>query len=231
VEIEADLTKSSYCIAVPCYDEVIAAPTCMSLLETTIKLTELNVKHSFVVIRGGALIHQVRNEITHKFLHETDCDTMICIDSDVSWEWEAMQRLLVFSQLHPIVAGVYPMRKDPPGFFVNGYGGLESMNEQGLLTSRGTGMGFVAITRKAFEQIPAPTYFSPQYPEKPMKAYFQCGIVDNRSLGEDIWFFEEANKAGIPTMLDPGIELLHHGKKTYDYKFRDSLSNLNSDRR
>jgi len=148
---------------------------------------------------------------------------MVCIDSDISWEWEAMQRLLVFSHYYPIVAGVYPMRKDPPGFFVNGYGGPESVNEHGLVASRGTGMGFVAITRKALEQIPAPTYFSPQYPEIDMKAYFQCALVNNRSLGEDIWFFEEAYKAGIPTMLDPGIDLLHHGKKAYDYQFRHAL--------
>jgi len=148
---------------------------------------------------------------------------MVCIDSDISWEWEAMQRLLVFSHYYPIVAGVYPMRKDPPGFFVNGYGGPETANEHGLLACRGTGMGFVAITRKALEQIPAPTYFSPQYPEYPMKAYFQCGLVNNRSFGEDIWFFEEAYKAGITTMIDPGIDLLHHGKKTYDYQFQHAV--------
>jgi hypothetical protein len=224
VEISADLTKSSYCITVPCYDEMVTSPTCMSLLETSQKLIELNVKHSFAIVRGGALIHQVRNELTHKFLHETDCDTMVCIDSDVSWEWEAMQRLLVFSQMYPIVAGVYCLRKDPPAFFVNGFGGVETMNEHGLVPSTGTGMGFVAITRKAFEAIPAPTYFSPQYPEKPMKAYFQTGLVGNRSYGEDIWFFTEAQKVGIPCMLDPGIELLHHGKKAYDYKFRDTFT-------
>ncbi len=222
MEVVANLSERSYCIAVPCYDEMITSPTCLSLLETTHKLTELNVKHSFAIVRGGALIHQVRNEITHKFLHETDCDTMVCIDSDVSWEWEAMQRLLVFSQYYPIVAGAYCLRKDPPAFFINGFEGHNSLNEHGLLTSRGTGMGFVAITREAFERIPAPTYFSPQYPEKPVKAYFQTALVDNRSFGEDIWFFEEAHKVGIPCMIDPGIELLHHGRKAYDYKLRDS---------
>jgi len=104
---------------------------------------------------------------------------------------------------------------------------VAGFNEDGLITSKGTGMGFVAITRKAFEQIPAPTYHNPHYPEVPMKAYFQCGLADNRAIGEDMWFFAEADKAGIPTMIDPGIDLIHHGHKAYDYKFRDSFTEFN----
>ena len=222
MEIEANIAEHDYCIAVPCYDGHLRSNTCLSLLDTSARLHERNIKHSFLVIRGGALIHNVRNELTHQFLGGK-WDTMICIDADMQWEWDAFERLITFSHLYPIVAGVYCARHDPPRFFMNCENEMEGFNEHGLLTSKGTGMGFVAITRKAFEQVSAPTYHNPHYPDSPMKAYFQCGIRENRAIGEDIWFFEEAWKAGVPTMIDPGINLIHHGHKAYDYKFSDSF--------
>jgi hypothetical protein len=185
----------------------------------------MKIPHAFLVIRGGALIHDVRNELAHRFLHKTDCDTLICIDADIEWDWEAMLRLLVMSHNYPIVAGCYPSRVDPVKFIVNHT--KDELNEHGLLECNGIGAGFIAIQRRVLEQMQVPEYEHNDY-EQPVKAFFQVGLQKSKQdptklkpVGEDVWFFREAYKQGFPCMVDPAISLKHHGTKVYDYQFKD----------
>lgn len=223
MEIVSEITKHKYAIAIPAYDGNIKTETAMSLLDTSGKLCRLNVPHAFIVIRGGALIHDVRNELVHRFLTTTDCDTMICIDADIQWDWDAFLRLAVLSEHYPIVAGAYPCRTDPVKFIVNNT--TNKLNEHGLLECNGVGMGFVAIQRKVFETMTAPEYEHKEY-DKPLKAFFQVGIQDGKPVGEDVWFFRDAYKQGFPCMIDPAINLVHHGFKAYDYKFQDYVHQI-----
>jgi hypothetical protein len=183
----------------------------------------MNIPHAFIVIRGGALIHDVRNELVHRFLTTTDCDTLLCIDADIQWDWDAFLRLMVLSEHYPIVSGCYPCRTDPVKFIVNNT--ANKLNEHGLLECNGVGMGFVAIQRKVFETMTALEYEHKDY-DKPLKAFFQVGIQDRKPVGEDVWFFREAYKQGFPCMVDPAINLVHHGFKAYDYKFQDYVHQI-----
>lgn len=231
--MQFDLSKQSYCFAIPAYEGEIRVETQMSLLGVSTKLSSMGVAHSFAIIKGGALIHNVRNELVYKFLNQSDCDTMVWIDADVGFEFEAFARLAAWSSLYPIVAGVYPSRTDPPTFFVNHLG--EGYNEHGLIKVNGTGMGFVAIQRQVFEKMKVLQYRSKAYPT-PLRAYFQMdyvpteemyeGEVVMKSQGEDIWFFQEAFKQGFPTYVDPKINLTHTGPKTFDGRLQDCISQI-----
>lgn len=223
MEITAELDKHKYAIAIPCYEGKVVTETMLSLLDTSGKLSAMKVQHCFQIIRGGALIHDVRNEIVHKFLHETDCDTLICIDSDIEWDWDSFLRLLVFSANYPIVAGVYPCRTDPIKFIVNNKS--NKLNEHGLLECDGLGMGFVAIQRQVFEKMDVPEMDHPDY-KQPVKAFFQVGIQNRKAVGEDVWFFREAYKQGFPCWVDSGITLKHHGTKVFDAKFQDYVHQI-----
>lgn len=229
MEIAADLTSHKYAFAIPCYEGKLVTETALSLLDTSGKFCSMQIPHAFLVIRGGALIHDVRNELTHRFLHKTDCDTMICIDSDIEWDWDAILRLMVMSEHYPIVAGCYPSRVDPVKFIVNHT--KSELNEHGLLECNGIGMGFVAIQRKVFEQMKVPQYEHDGY-EQPVKAFFQVGLQKSpgkkklRPVGEDVWFFREAHKQGFPCYVDPAISLKHHGTKVYDYQFKDYVQQI-----
>lgn len=218
MEIKADLTSHKYAFTIPCYEGKIQTETALSLLDTTGKLALMKVPHAHIVVRGGALIADVRNELTHRFLHLTDCDTMICIDADIQWDWEAVLRLMVLSENYPIVAGAYPGRMDPVKFIVNNT--KRKLNEHGLLETNGLGMGFVAIQRRVFEEMQVPDFDHAEY-DKPVKQFFATGIQNRKPVGEDVWFFREAYKQGFPCMVDPAINLIHHGQKAYDYKFQD----------
>lgn len=212
--IEADLTKHKYMIAMPCYDGVAHITTVNSLIETAGNLTKNKISYQCNMIRGGALIDAVRNELSLTFL-DSDCDTIIWIDADIGWKWEDFERLLVMSEYHPIVCGAYTCKTDPPKFLIS----FDSMeyNEYGLLPITSMGFGFVAIQRKVYEDMlkVTPTYFD-KNKNRNIPAFFRIMLENGQYIGEDIHFFYEAKKSGFQAWLDPNIELSHTGIKTFD---------------
>lgn len=227
MEIGTNLGEHKYMFAIPAYEGKIQAETALSCLSTSGKLTAQGIPHVFNLIRGGALIDAVRNEIVHRFLHETECDTLVCIDADIEFDWESMERLLVFSGHYPIIAGAYCSRQDPPKFVIKPMS--KTLNEHGLMPVAGMGFGFVAIQRQVFEKMAedTPTYFD-ELSQKHTKAFFRTGQIgeDGKYIGEDVWFFKEAVRMGFTPMLDPGITLKHHGPKSFDYQIKDYVEQL-----
>ncbi len=235
-KIEVDVSKESFCFAVPCYEGNIRVETMMSLQRAAAKLNEMGIGHSFAIIKGGALIHNVRNELVYKFMNQSDCTTMVWVDADVGFDFEAFQRLAIWSAYgYPIVAGCYPSRTMPTTFFVNHVDTEPKLNEHGLIKVDGTGMGFVAIKKEVYEKMDVLQYRNKVFPT-PLKAYFQMGYEETddvyegkpvmKSLGEDIWFFKEAARQGFATYIDPQINLTHTGAWTFDGKLSECIGQI-----
>lgn len=227
IVVEADLSKHSYAIAVPCYEGKIVAETALSLCSLSHNLTARKVKHAFLIVRAGALIDAVRNELFDRFLHETpECDTIILIDADIEFSWEDAERLLVFSDMYPVVSGTYSGRIDPPKFVVNVMD--NKLNEHGLLPHGGTGLGFTAVTRAALESLKVEEYHTLEKPEKKIKEFCRTGRNSETGLyvGEDVFFFKKCLEAGIQPYIDPGISLKHHGTKVYDFPFKNAIHQI-----
>jgi hypothetical protein len=223
--VEANLAEHSYFIAIPAYDGKVCAETCSSLLGVSGFLGFNGINHQMKIIRSGALIDSVRNDLFHSFLHDSSADTLILLDSDIMFEWEDFQRLVVFSHHHDIVCGSYPSKKDTPEFIVN-YNKLE-LDKDGLLPITSIGMGFVAIKRQALLKMQdvLETYFDNKT-QRRIYAYCRLEIKDGEYIGEDIHFFNKAVEAGIQPMLDPAIVLGHVGIKQYTEKFKDHITPL-----
>ena len=227
MELSSDLSKHKYMFAIPAYEGKLQADTAVSCLSVAGKLTQQGVPHCFNIVRGGALIDAVRNEIFHRFLHETDCDTLISIDADIEFDWASMERLLVFSQHYPIIAGAYCGRQDPPKFVITPTSG--QLNEHGLMSVKGMGFGFVAIQRTCLEEMAKDTVeYLDDVSKRVTKAFFRTGQIgpNKKYIGEDVWFFNEAMRMGFTPMLDPGITLKHHGSKVFEYQLRDYVDQL-----
>ena len=223
--VEANLAEHSYFIAIPAYDGKICAETCSSLLGVSGFLGFNQVDHQLKIVRSGALIDAVRNELFWYFLNESKSDTMIMIDSDIQFEWEAFQRLLVFSHHYPLVCGSYPGKTEPPSFVVNPT--ELKLNKDDLLPIDSIGLGFVAVKRQALldMQKVLETYYEKKH-DRTLHAYCRLEIKDGEYVGEDIHFFNKAREAGIQPMLDPFIDLGHVGIKLYDTPFKQTLPTL-----
>jgi len=225
-QLSIDLAKEHYHFALPCYDGSITTETALGLLETCAQLTQKKVSHSFSIIRSGSLIDQSRNELVARFLDREDATVLVFIDSDISFDWPAMSRLLAWATMYPLISGAYNSKRDSPHFIVNPAD--TKLNEHALLPIHSLGIGFTAIQRKVFGAIDAPIFYH-SHLGKDIPAYFQMGVVDGKYIGEDVWFFNQAEAAGFQPMLDPFIKLGHVGIKEYNTPFEMALSKIVGD--
>ena len=137
-----------------------------------------------------------------------------------------MERLLGWSTLYPIVGATYPVRGDPPKFFIRRESEVWEQNEYGLLKVIGTGLGFCVMDRSVFEKM-KPTCETYTMDKVEMDSYFNTTRKDGVYFGEDISFFKKWHEDfGGNFMLDPSIELQHVGSKYYDHKFIDYIHRL-----
>jgi hypothetical protein len=224
--VEANLAEHTYFFAIPAYDGKVCAETCTSLLGVSGFLGFNQIVHQIKVIRSGALIDLVRNDLFHSFLNESTADTLILIDSDISFDWQSAQRLLVFSHHYPIVCGSYQSKNENIEFVVNP--SSRKLNEDDLLPIDSIGMGFVAIQRQALlDMQPFLETYIDKKNSRTVHAYCLSGIQPDKSyVGEDIYFFDRAREAGIQPMLDPYIELGHVGIKHYTVPFKNVLHKI-----
>lgn len=232
-QLSANLAEKSFMFAIPAYEGKLQVETAMSMLVLAGKLTQAGVRHCFNVVRGGALIDLARNEIAHRFLNETECDILVCIDADIEFTWESMERLLVFACHYPMVCGAYCSRTEPPKFIVNAIEEKPKLNQHGLIPVKGLGFGFVALQRKTLEAMKpyVDTYVDKAAEAKEVYQFYRTGEKNERRevIGEDVYFFKKAVEAGITPYLDPGITLIHHGSKAFNYQLKDYIDQLIGD--
>jgi len=86
------LIKPSLFVGMPCYDSV-KRETVMSLLKLFDKLRSSAIKSQFRIINSSLVTH-ARNMVTCGFLH-SGYDYFLFVDADVSFEPEAVIRMLV----------------------------------------------------------------------------------------------------------------------------------------
>lgn len=97
-------------IAIPAYTGVVHVSTMRSLFTDLIDLVQRGDRFTLVDDIGNALIADSRGVIATRFW-ESDCDCLVFVDNDVSWEKGALLRLI--DAKADVVGGVYPMRRDP----------------------------------------------------------------------------------------------------------------------
>lgn len=228
LEIETDLLQHKYMLAMPCYDGKMALQTATSLINTILHFAKKDIKFELTLLPNGTLIDAARNELAEAFL-SSDCDTMICLDADMSWTWEMMERLLVFSGHYPIMLGAYQCKTDDVKFIVAPE--RYELNNHGLLPVKHAGFGFVALQKQVLELMEnhVESYYD-KNKGKNFKAFFRTEIKDGEYVGEDVYFFHKAKEIGYQPMLDPMIELGHVGTKEYNTPFSMALTQHLSDK-
>ncbi len=198
----------------------------MSMLATTITLFSNNLKSEFVFTHAMSDLAYARNFLAARFYHNKVCDQMIWIDSDIGWQTHDFLKLL--ASPHDVIGGAY--RKKLPGktkrediTYMDDSRGEPKRDPTGALTVDGLGLGFLKVSRRAFEKIvhnrpdlwadgkirydvpeellPGPVYRLFQFAgDGHPEDYEFCRLW--RSLGGDIW-------------LDPSIVLAHMGDCEY----------------
>lgn len=178
---------------------------------------------SYHLLRAGPLaIDVARNELVRQFL-ATTCEWLLMVDSDAVFEPETLARLLsweqpvvgalAFSRYGPCMPTIYRGR-DPeregswrivqedvedwleryPAMATSQAHVLQPRPFDALVTVDRSGCHCVLVRRDVLEAIPAPWF---------------AGDPEQRHNKEDIYFFEQVERAGFPAYVDRSCMVAH----------------------
>lgn len=209
-------------LAMPTHRD-IPAQTVVSLLETQSEMQARGIPLKVYLEVGGSLVHHARTSLVYQFL-KTDSTKLFWVDSDITWKAADFIRLLALSTKMDVVCAAYPVKQDPPLFFLRyDESRVHQTNEYGCLPVRGAGLGFAVISRNVIEQLSAkaPLHKYPFQSEK-IPRVFRCDNDGDEERGEDMAFFSDICDLGYVVNLDPSVSLGHIGNKVY----RGSIANF-----
>jgi hypothetical protein len=197
-------------VAVPAYSGAVTVDTVRSLLQEQTVAAAAEIELRAVFLPGCSLITMARNQLAQDFI-DSDCDKLVFVDSDVSWEAGSILKLA----MHDVdfVGGAYRFKDEAEGYPVEWANpGGELWAENGLLEVASVPGGFMCLTRDVFSKL-REAYPDRGYTHQTFSgfAYFDAPFEGGRLYGEDTHFCALWRRAGGRVWLDPELSLTHHG--------------------
>jgi len=217
-------------IAIPAYTGQIHLSTMRALMTDWKTLRERGDRVDLYDEAGNPYIADARAQMVACFLR-SKADTMIFIDSDVSWEAGALVKIVDAPE--DVVAGIYPFRADPIDYPINW---LPQENipfnpETGLIEVKGVPTGFLKLSRSCLEKMVAAyedtAFHCDKAPDKTAWAIFgEYRVNGGRDkLGEDYAFCARWRDIGGKCWVSPEIKMGHCGYKLFHGSFGEWLRN------
>lgn len=190
------------CVGIPVHDGKPCAQTVDSLLAEQFLASRQGV-HLLVQWQiGVALIGIARNKLAKAFLDIPEAHRMVFVDADISWTGGDLLKLALREQ--DVIGATYRPKRERESYLVHG----EPESEGPLYRVDGLPGGFLKVSRRAFESMPAQRYSDSMGQE--WADYFPTGLHDGVLYGEDYGFCRLWRQTGGTVWLDPDIELRHH---------------------
>ena len=170
------------------YDSPDASYT-FSIAKSRQALTDAGIQSSYLLLSGNCHVDDARNSVVHEFM-QSDCDDLVFLDADVSWQAEDLVKLCRFDC--DLVGGVYPYRREDakarrgmPFMALEG-----EAPENGLLRVSGLPTGFMRIKRRVFDVLlkDTPTFDSKDKKKLGIPLLFERVLKKGTRWGGDINF-------------------------------------------
>ena len=171
-------------------------------------------------VAGGG-IHKARNNLAHEFLTNTNCERMLMVDSDMSFEPEQVARLWAHDA--DVIGGPYCHKKDELSWSARAIEGITPDPVTKLQELSAVGTGFLMIKRGVFQKMieayPEQAYIEDWNEGTGMTKwdFFQEGVVTDDKFGypkptyvtEDFYFCLKARRLGFKVLVDTTFYLKH----------------------
>jgi hypothetical protein len=190
-----------------------------SLAASVPLLDEAGWDHATVYEVGSPYISHARSKMLHKAL-KADATAVIFIDDDVSWQPDALVRLLEVKE--PVVAGTYRFKREPEdymGAHITYEGGkpiAKMQDGQALVEMFSIPAGFLRLTRDAvntyMRAFPELVYGEPC---SPFVDLFQHGAHEGVWWGEDYAYARRWREKCGQIWCLPDLQIDHHGDICY----------------
>lgn len=165
---------------------------------------------------SSANISASRNELTRRFVDETDADWLLWIDADMAWQPDALDGLLASADPveRPIVGGLcfgalhdalFPTIYHLAAMDGGGFSTVRVYDypQDALIRCTATGAAFLLIHRSALVKI-RNRGFNTTFP------WFQETENKGQPVGEDITFCLRAGILDIPVHVNAAVKVGHH---------------------
>jgi len=206
-------------ISTPAYDGKVHVQYATSLVDTVTLLLQNGYMPEINILSGGSLLIADRNKILEAFW-KSDCEYLLCIDSDLGWDARAVHSLLVMDK--EFSGGVYPSRMQDGFVFrpcVNEDGSLVLCPTTKLIKVEYIPAGFMLLKRSALQKIRdkfPELKFAPKDPRNTSGSgycLFNTEVYEGEFWGEDYVFCRRAREAGVDIWVNPMFPFDHAGKK------------------
>ena len=187
---------------------------CHSLATSLVDLKTLGYHFDVCSQVGNCHVDDARNQLVARFL-AGDADYLVFIDSDITFDTEAITQLLACDE--PLCGASYPY-KDGSGDFPGTVEGISFNDNRGYVPISGLPTGFMKIHREVFHRLKirddCPSYYAKTSPGEIMYEFFNRTIAGGVRLGGDINFCRKVLDSGFKCWLVPKIVLGHTGNRT-----------------
>lgn len=215
----SDSPKATVFIAIPTYGQPYAA-TVNSINAAQHYLSAHGVNGYVSWLSGMCHVDDARNNMCARFLQTEDATHLMFVDADVTFDANAIYRLL--DRDEAMIAGIYPYKNDIEGFpVIADKNGEVSFDERGLIEAKGVPGGFMCIRRDVIERLTKKNSKKGVWPEKadynlPIVEIFHRTIEMGRSRRSgDYEFCDKVRRAGYKIWVEPNIQFGHVGEKVW----------------
>jgi hypothetical protein len=204
-------------IGTPAYEGKVHVQYALALMDTSELLKSIGYD---VIVRmpiGGSLLVADRNRLIELFW-QSGADYMLCVDSDLAWEPQAVMRFLQTDK--DFCAGVYPARQGKNFTFrpfLHEDGRIVMCEKTKLLKMQYIPAGFMLFKREVIAKM-RETYPELKYEPKSPRTddfgahcFFNTEVYEGEFWGEDYVFCRRAREAGFDIWVDPTINFNHAG--------------------
>jgi hypothetical protein len=227
VQKDVRLDGRSVFIAIPTYDAKAPVDMIGAFLAFSNKAREYGVDFHLGFVKGCSVISSARNILVDEFM-KSDCDSLMFIDSDISFDPNDIFRLLAWTQTKSIVGGVYSVKTVPPLYYMtlDDRDGNVIIDDIGLVKAKSIGTGFMMIKRDVIQELirchPEWEYHDRKRDQK-LVSIFDFKSTPEGYYGEDILFCDRARAHGFEVWIDPMIKLGHFGMHEFKADFANDV--------
>lgn len=226
-------------IATPFYELKAFSPYVVSLQNTCRLLTSCGIDWRFMELSGDSYVHRARNTMCDYFLQDPDTTDLFFIDSDMSWDPEALVKMVLLPD--DVVGAAYPVKNKwdawtsiPKVYNENGQNVMHGRPldaDSALIEADVLAGGFLRIKRHVLEKFrehytdkwyTEPSTM-PEEPQHRFTEFFVAEKIDGQFFGEDHAFSKRLRDMGTRMFIYPKVDLIHWGYKAFDGNYHNYL--------
>ena len=194
----------------------------VSLTRSVLLLQKLGIRQECRFVLGSSNLPRARNQLAAELL-ASDYSDLLFVDDDMSWQPDAIVRLLASE--HPVIGAAGrkkcdKLSSDGEAWCVKWLSETMRQDPLGAIEVAGVGTGFLRIARGALEAMIARRPEIERRGElvpgrKTYHRFFYWGDNGEREQSEDFQFCDDWRETGGTVWIDPKIALGHIGAKDY----------------